>query len=91
MGISMSADRREKVKKFLIDEYLKIQETLQLSSKERNKLFCELIAKESLGLLTPPEIAQLATIQAEREVNGEVEATLKDWDENPDYFFSSKE
>lgn len=63
------------------------KEVLELPEQERNRLFCQLVVKEQLGILTPTEIVQLTTIQAERHSNGEIEAVLQTWDANPEYHF----
>lgn len=55
-----------------------------MTTKERNMLLCQLSVKEHLNTIEPHEIIQLATIQAIRHANGEIDAVLKNWEENPD-------
>jgi hypothetical protein len=55
-----------------------------MTTKDRNILLCQLSVKEHLNTIEPHEIIQLATIQAIRQANGEIDAVLKNWEENPD-------
>lgn len=68
---------KELLKKQILDVF-------SLTSKERNILLCQLSVKEHLNTIDPEEIIQLATIQAIRQANGEIDAVLKSWEENPD-------
>jgi hypothetical protein len=61
-----------------------IEGVASMTKKERNILLCQLSVKEHLNTIEPHEIIQLATIQAIRQANGEIDAVLKNWEENPD-------
>lgn len=61
-----------------------IKKTLDLSSKERILLLCELSVKEQRNTILPHEMVQLEIIQTIRKFNGEIDAVLKSWAENPD-------
>jgi hypothetical protein len=61
-----------------------IASVASMTTKERNVLLCQLSVKEHLNTIEPHEIIQLATIQAIRQANGEIDAVLKNWEENPD-------
>jgi len=67
-------------------DYLKSQfkKLFVMSTKERNILLCELSLKEHLNTILPHESIQLSIIQSIRESNGEIDAVLKSWKENPD-------
>jgi len=62
-----------------------IKSVASMTKKERNILLCQLSVKEHLNTIEPHEIIQLATIQAIRQENGEIDAVLKNWEENPEY------
>jgi hypothetical protein len=61
-----------------------IESVVSMTKKERNMLLCQLVVKEQLNTIEPQEIIQLAIIQSIRHVNGEIDAVLKYWEENPD-------
>lgn len=69
------------MKHFLINQ---IKNIAEMSTKDRNILLCELLAKEHLNTIELHEILQLEIIQAIREANGEIDAVLKNWRENPE-------
>jgi methyltransferase-like protein len=62
----------------------KIDSVANMTTLERNTLLCKLAVKEHLNTIEPHEIIQLATIQAIRTTNGEIDKVLKNWEENPD-------
>jgi|TARA_R110000851_G_scaffold308922_2_gene468111 hypothetical protein len=57
---------------------------VNMTSKERNILLCQLAVKEHLNTIMPHEIIQLETIQLIRKENGEIDKVLKDREEHPD-------
>jgi methyltransferase-like protein len=61
-----------------------IDSVANMTTLERNTLLCKLAVKEHLNTIEPHEIIQLATIQAIRTANGEIDKVLKNWEENPD-------
>jgi methyltransferase-like protein len=61
-----------------------IDSVANMTTLERNTLLCKLSVKEHLNTIEPHEIIQLATIQAIRTANGEIDKVLKNWEENPD-------
>ena len=61
-----------------------IDSVANMTTLERNTLLCKLAVKEHLNTIEPHEIIQLATIQAIRTANGEIDKVLKNWKEYPD-------
>jgi methyltransferase-like protein len=61
-----------------------IDSVANMTTLERNTLLCKLAVKEHLNTIDPHEIIQLATIQAIRTANGEIDKVLKNWEENSD-------
>lgn len=61
-----------------------IDSMANMTTLERNTLLCKLAVKEHLNTIEPHEIIQLATIQAIRTANGEIDKVLKNWEENSD-------
>jgi methyltransferase-like protein len=61
-----------------------IDSVANMTTLERNTLLCKLAVKEHLNTIEPHEIIQLATIQAIRTANGEIDKVLKNWEENSD-------
>ena len=61
-----------------------IDSVANMTTLERNTLLCKLAVKEHFNTIEPHEIIQLATIQAIRTANGEIDKVLKNWEENPD-------
>jgi methyltransferase-like protein len=61
-----------------------IDSVANMTTLERNTLLCKLAVKEHLNTIEPHEIIQLATIQAIRTANGEIDKVLKNWEENPE-------
>lgn len=61
-----------------------IDSVANMTTIERNTLLCKLAVKEHLNTIEPHEIIQLATIQAIRTANGEIDKVLKNWEENSD-------
>ena len=62
-----------------------IDSVANMTTLERNTLLCKLAVKEHLNTIEEPhEIIQLATIQAIRTANGEIDKVLKNWEENSD-------
>lgn len=61
-----------------------IAHVASMTTLERNILLCQLSVKEHLNTIEPHELIQLAAIQSIRQANGEIDAVLKNWDENPD-------
>lgn len=61
-----------------------IDSVANMTTLERNTLLCKLAVKEHLNTIEPHEIIQLATIQAIRTANGEIDKVLKNWEDNPD-------
>lgn len=54
-----------------------IDSVANMTTIERNTLLCKLAVKEHLNTIEPHEIIQLATIQAIRTANGEIDKVLK--------------
>ena len=61
-----------------------MESVFKMTTLERNTLLCKLAVKEHLNTIEPQEIVQLATIQAIRTANGEIDRVLKSWEENPE-------
>lgn len=61
-----------------------IETVLNMSTRERNMLLCQLSVKQLSNTILPHEIMQLETIQLIRKANGEIDRVLKNWEENPD-------
>ena len=61
-----------------------IESVFKMTTKERNMLLGQLSVKEHLNTIEVHEMIQLSIIQAIRQANGEIDAVLKSWEENPD-------
>lgn len=66
---------------FIKDQFASLS---AMSKKERLILLIKLLVKQNKNTIELDEIIQLEIIQTIRRANGEIDAVLKSWEENPD-------